>query len=104
MPTYQYHCADCGRDLEIFQKFSDDALTKCPECDGKLKKVFSPAGIVFKGSGFYVTDSGKRATPASEKPTNSDSASSGNSTTSSDAGASSASSAGTNSTESSSAN
>ncbi|HMU35639.1 MAG TPA: zinc ribbon domain-containing protein [Marmoricola sp.] len=57
MPTYEYACADCGHVFDIFQSFSDDALTECPECGGKLRKVFSPAGVVFKGSGFYRTDS-----------------------------------------------
>ncbi|HRV69368.1 MAG TPA: zinc ribbon domain-containing protein, partial [Marmoricola sp.] len=53
----EYACADCGHVFDIFQSFSDDALTECPECGGKLRKVFSPAGVVFKGSGFYRTDS-----------------------------------------------
>lgn len=56
MPTYQYRCTDCGADLEVFQKFTDDALTVCPECDGNLRKVFNAVGVVFKGSGFYKTD------------------------------------------------
>lgn len=57
MPTYQYTCTDCGEQVEAVQKFSDDPLTVCPHCGGKLRKVFSPVGIVFKGSGFYRTDS-----------------------------------------------
>ncbi|MEU5882825.1 FmdB family zinc ribbon protein [Spirillospora sp. NPDC047279] len=57
MPTYQYVCTECGEPLEVVQKFSDDALTECPTCTGKLRKVFSAAGIIFKGSGFYRTDS-----------------------------------------------
>ena len=57
MPTYQYRCTDCGRDLEVVQKFSDASLTECPACTGALRKVFSSVGIVFKGSGFYRTDS-----------------------------------------------
>lgn len=56
MPTYQYRCTECGEELEVVQKFSDDALTVCPACQGALRKVFSPVGIVFKGSGFYRTD------------------------------------------------
>lgn len=91
MPTYQYRCADCRRELEIFQKFNDDALTVCPECEGQLRKVFSPAGIVFKGSGFYVNDSGKRATPASESSAKTGSDSTSKSTTSSDGSSSSSS-------------
>ena len=59
MPTYQYTCTDCGEQVEAVQKFSDDPLTVCPHCGGKLRKVFSPVGIVFKGSGFYRTDSRK---------------------------------------------
>ncbi|GAB2814498.1 hypothetical protein GCM10022221_10450 [Actinocorallia aurea] len=66
MPTYQYACADCGEGLEVVQKFTDDALTECPNCGGNLRKVFSAVGIVFKGSGFYRNDSrgsGKSSTP-----------------------------------------
>ena len=57
MPTYQYTCTDCGEPVEAVQKFSDAPLTVCAVCDGRLRKVFSPVGIVFKGSGFYRTDS-----------------------------------------------
>ncbi|SDG15854.1 FmdB family zinc ribbon protein [Pseudonocardia oroxyli] len=57
MPTYQYACTDCDHRFEAVQSFSDDALTVCPVCGGKLRKVFSSVGIVFKGSGFYRTDS-----------------------------------------------
>ena len=57
MPTYQYACTECGEQLEMVQKFSDDPLTACPACSGRLRKIFSPVGIVFKGSGFYRTDS-----------------------------------------------
>ncbi len=57
MPTYEYACTECGDRLEVVQRFSDDPLTTCPACSGKLRKVFSPVGIVFKGSGFYRTDS-----------------------------------------------
>ena len=57
MPTYQYACTECGDQLEVVQRFSDDPLTVCGACGGKLRKVFSPVGIVFKGSGFYRTDS-----------------------------------------------
>ncbi len=56
MPTYQYRCTECGNDLEAVQKFTDPALTECPECEGVLRKVFSAVGVVFKGSGFYATD------------------------------------------------
>jgi putative FmdB family regulatory protein len=57
VPTYQYTCTDCGEQVEVVQKFSDEALKVCPVCGGALRKVFSPVGIVFKGSGFYRTDS-----------------------------------------------
>ena len=57
MPTYQYACTECGHQLEAVQSFSDDALSVCPECEGRLRKVFSAVGVVFKGSGFYRTDS-----------------------------------------------
>ena len=56
MPTYQYRCTSCDTELEKVQKFSDDPLTVCPECNGSLRKVFSAVGVVFKGSGFYATD------------------------------------------------
>ncbi|GAA2181060.1 hypothetical protein GCM10009785_14420 [Brooklawnia cerclae] len=64
MPTYQYRCQTCHNELEAFQKFSDDPLTICPECGGPLRKVFNSVGIVFKGSGFYATDSRKSSTAA----------------------------------------
>ena len=57
MPTYQYRCTECGHDLEAVQSFTDDALTECPVCHGRLRKVFGAVGIVFKGSGFYRNDS-----------------------------------------------
>ena len=57
MPTYQYRCTECGEDLEAVQKFSDAPLTICPTCGGQLRKVFNAVGVVFKGSGFYRTDS-----------------------------------------------
>ena len=57
MPTYEYECTSCGQHIEVFQRISEDPLTTCGVCGGKLRKVFHPAGIVFKGSGFYATDS-----------------------------------------------
>jgi len=57
VPTYQYTCTDCGEPVEAVQKFTDAPLTVCAACGGRLRKVFSPVGIVFKGSGFYRTDS-----------------------------------------------
>ena len=63
MPTYQYACTACEERLEVVQSFSDDPLTECPSCGGRLRKVFSAAGIIFKGSGFYRTDSRSGAKP-----------------------------------------
>ena len=57
VPTYQYACTACGHQLEAVQKFSDEALTECPDCAGRLRKLVSSVGVVFKGSGFYRTDS-----------------------------------------------
>ena len=57
MPTYQYSCTECGHFFEQVQSFTEDSLTVCPECDGRLRKVFNAVGVVFKGSGFYRTDS-----------------------------------------------
>ena len=84
MPTYQYLCTECGGQLEAVQKFTDDALTVHEDCGGRLRKVFSPVGIVFKGSGFYRTDSrgsgssgnpssGNGSSPASDSPAKADS-------------------------------
>lgn len=64
MPTYQYACTTCGEQLEVVQKFTDDPLTACPACGGSLRKVYSAVGIVFKGSGFYRTDSRAEAKKA----------------------------------------
>jgi putative FmdB family regulatory protein len=65
VPTYQYTCTDCGEPVEAVQKFTDDPLTMCAVCGGRLRKVFSPVGIVFKGSGFYRTDSRNGSVSAS---------------------------------------
>ncbi|MFJ8083644.1 FmdB family zinc ribbon protein [Streptomyces sp. NPDC096205] len=100
MPTYQYQCTECGEGLEAVQKFTDDALTECPNCGGRLKKVFSAVGIVFKGSGFYRNDSrgassssspaSSKSTPASSSTSSSSSASSSSSDSKSSGSASSA--------------
>jgi putative FmdB family regulatory protein len=96
VPTYQYQCTECGEGLEAVQKFTDDALTECPNCQGRLKKVFSAVGIVFKGSGFYRNDSrgsssstapaskSSKSTESSPSSTSSPSANSSSSTSSSD--------------------
>ncbi|GEL18755.1 FmdB family zinc ribbon protein [Pseudonocardia asaccharolytica] len=93
MPTYQYACTTCDHRFDAVQSFSDAALTDCPECQGKLRKVFSSVGIVFKGSGFYRTDSrsgsnsvsngGTTSTNGSKEP-----AAASTSTTSADSGSS----------------
>ena len=76
MPTYQYTCTECGEPVEVVQKFTDEPLTVCTACGGRLRKVFSPVGIVFKGSGFYRTDSRKGSLPTdkSDKSEKSDKA------------------------------
>ena len=64
MPTYEYACKSCGEHLEVVQSFRDEALRECPACGGQLRKVFSPVGISFKGSGFYRNDSRSSAKAA----------------------------------------
>ncbi|MEU6301998.1 FmdB family zinc ribbon protein [Streptomyces chartreusis] len=108
MPTYQYQCTECGEGLEAVQKFTDDALTECPNCQGRLKKVFSAVGIVFKGSGFYRNDSrgaSSSSSPASSKPSSSssDSSSSSSSTSSTSSSSDSKSSSAGSSSSSSAA-
>ncbi|MGH3715759.1 MAG: FmdB family zinc ribbon protein [Micromonosporaceae bacterium] len=96
MPTYQYACTMCDHELEAVQSFSDDPLTVCPECAGRLRKVFSAVGVVFKGSGFYRNDSraGKTAgsaasgTKTESKSETSTSASNGSSESKSSSGSS----------------
>lgn len=84
MPTYQYTCTECGEPLEAVQKFTDAPLTVCTACGGRLRKVFSAVGIVFKGSGFYRTDSrnGSSATAPASKDKDKSSAESSSSSTS----------------------
>ena len=74
MPTYQYRCTECGAELEVVQKFSDDSLTVCPECSGGLRKVFNAVGVVFKGSGFYATDNRTKGKAAAAAPAKSEAA------------------------------
>ncbi|GLZ76639.1 hypothetical protein Afil01_14460 [Actinorhabdospora filicis] len=69
MPTYQYACTNCGEQLEVVQKFTDEALKVCPNCSGDLRKVFSAVGVVFKGSGFYRTDNRTGSSKESAKST-----------------------------------
>jgi putative FmdB family regulatory protein len=72
VPTYQYRCTACEHAFEQFQSFTDDALTVCPECGGRLRKVFNAVGVVFKGSGFYRNDS--RSTSSTAGPTKTETA------------------------------
>ncbi|MEU4417784.1 FmdB family zinc ribbon protein [Nocardia salmonicida] len=99
MPTYSYACTECDNRFDIVQSFSDDTLTECPQCSGKLRKLFNSVGIVFKGSGFYRTDSRGGASTASEPAkTSSESGSNGSSTSGSSSNGDSSSSASTSST------
>lgn len=74
MPTYEYQCRTCGYQFEQMQRFSDPPLTECPKCGSEVRRVFFPAGVIFKGSGWYITDSrkstsestGAKTAPASE--------------------------------------
>jgi putative FmdB family regulatory protein len=84
MPTYEYECTVCGQHIEVFQRFSEDPLSTCGVCGGKLRKVFHPAGIVFKGSGFYATDSRAKAPSGAASTKDSDGGSSSSGATSSD--------------------
>ena len=69
MPVYTYHCENCGVQFDHQQKFSDKHLTRCPECNhNSLRRVYTPIGVVFKGSGFYVTDNRSASTSRTSKP------------------------------------
>ena len=87
MPTYSYACTECDHRFDAVQSFSDDSLTVCPECQGRLRKVFNAVGVVFKGGGFYRTDS--RSGSSSSVPAAGSSDSSSSSSSSSDSGSSS---------------
>lgn len=95
MPTYSYACTECGNRFDAVQAFSDDALTTCPKCSGKLRKLFGSVGVVFKGSGFYRTDnreSGKSSSNGTSGKSSESSSSSSSSDSSSSASSSSSSS------------
>lgn len=103
MPTYAYACSACEHAFDIQQSFSDDALTVCPQCEREsLRKVFSPVGVVFKGSGFYRTDSRANATKAKAKGSSTPSSASASSGGGSASGAGSDSSGSSSSSSSSS--
>jgi putative FmdB family regulatory protein len=92
MPTYEYACRSCGEHLEVVQSFRDDPLTTCPGCQGELRKVFSAAGIIFKGSGWHIKDyaaSGSGSGGSSSASSGSDSSSSGSDSSSKGSGGSS---------------
>ncbi|MFD4183127.1 FmdB family zinc ribbon protein [Rhodococcus sp. NPDC058514] len=91
MPTYSYACTECSNRFDIVQSFTDDTLTVCSECSGKLRKLFNSVGIVFKGSGFYRTDSRGSGGTASEPAKSDSSASAPTSSASTSASASTAS-------------
>ncbi|MBU4336040.1 MAG: FmdB family transcriptional regulator [Actinobacteria bacterium] len=80
MPTYSYRCTVCDHAFDVHQSFTDDALTVCPNCEGRLRKVFSPVGVVFKGSGFYRTDARAGSRSASLPATTASNGSSDSST------------------------
>jgi putative FmdB family regulatory protein len=105
VPTYQYSCTACGEPLEVVQSFTDDALTECPACGGTLRKLYNAVGIVFKGSGFYRTDSrsGSSATvPAAGSPSGDSGAAKSDSPKSESSASSSSGSSGSSSSGSSS--
>ena len=93
MPTYEYACRTCGEHLEVVQSFKDDPLTVCPSCSGELRKVFSAAGIIFKGSGWHIKDYGTSSSgPSSTSGTTSSGSSDSGSTDTSSSSSSSSSS------------
>ena len=96
MPTYSYACTECSNRFDAVQAFSDDALTTCPKCSGRLRKLFGSVGVVFKGSGFYRTDSREAAKSAATSSSN------GSTSSTSDSGTSSSSSTSEKSSSSSS--
>nr|WP_116114683.1 FmdB family zinc ribbon protein [Austwickia chelonae] len=107
MPTYAYACTDCGHNFEVRQSFSDNALTDCPECTGRLRKLFNAVGVVFKGSGFYRTDSrgsSSSSTAASSSSSSAPSTGSPSSGSSSDSSSSSSASSTSSASNSSSTN
>lgn len=104
MPTYSYRCTECGDAFDIQQSFTDDSLTECPACRGKLRKLFSAVGVTFNGSGFYRTDSRAGASSGSSSTSSGSSADSGSGSGSgSSSGSGSGSSAASSTTTSSSA-
>lgn len=101
MPTYSYACTECANRFDVVQAFTDDALTTCEKCAGRLRKLFGSVGVVFKGSGFYRTDSRESKKSSSNGSATSDSSSSSESSSSSDKSSSSEKSASSSSSPSS---
>ncbi|MDX1885074.1 FmdB family zinc ribbon protein [Mycolicibacterium sp. 120270] len=103
MPTYSYACTACDNKFDVVQAFSDDALTDCPKCEGRLRKLFGKVGVVFKGSGFYRTDSREASKSSSNGSSRSSSESSGSSEKSDSSSSSSKSDSSSSSSSSSTA-
>ena len=101
MPTYAYACTECDHRFEIFQSFSEDSLTQCPQCEGRLRKLFNAVGVVFKGGGFYRTDS--RSSSSASAPASSDSGKSSASSASSSSSSASSSASSSSSADGSAA-
>ena len=95
MPTYSYACTECDNRFDAVQAFTDDALTTCPECSGRLRKLFNSVGVVFKGSGFYRTDSRESSKSSAKADSSSSSSSTEKSSGSGDSSSSSTSSSST---------
>jgi len=93
MPTYSYRCTECGTAFDIVQAFTDDSLTECPSCSGRLRKLFSAVGVTFSGSGFYRTDSRAEAKAGASSSTGAGSKGSESSSGSGTAGSTSSSAA-----------
>ena len=91
MPTYSYACTECGNRFDVVQSFADDALTTCEKCSGRLRKLFNSVGVVFKGSGFYRTDSRESAKSSTNGSAKSDSSSGTDGSSSGDTSSSSSS-------------
>ncbi|WAC54482.1 FmdB family zinc ribbon protein [Gordonia sp. SL306] len=100
MPTYSYACTECDNKFDIVQSFSDDSLSECPQCTGRLRKLFNSVGIVFKGSGFYRTDSRSGSSSSETSTSSTDSSSSSSSSDSSSSSSNSSSSSGSSSSDS----
>lgn len=103
MPTYAYACTACDHRFEIFQSFSEDSLTQCPQCEGRLRKLFNAVGVVFKGNGFYRTDSRKASSSVPASSSSGSSTPAGDSSTSKPAASKPASASSTSSADGSAA-